>query len=178
VTVREIARAHRDEWLGPLQALGPRCRFARGLVALEADCPTVLSPSLSAAVQTESFNWVEKLDLDIHTARPEGVTRPLAGSPLLARLRWLNLCYNHLKNAGVAALASAGLRNLAGLRWLALHNTGTTSEAALALARLPYLQGLEGLDLRGNTFFNRDRFETQQAAALLRERFGSRVLLP
>src|SRR5262249_55576702 len=70
----EIARAHRDEWLGPLQYLHPRCRFTRGLVALEADCPTVVGPTLSAAAQQEPFNWVEKLDLDIHDAQPEAVT--------------------------------------------------------------------------------------------------------
>lgn len=63
-----------------------------------------------------------------------------------ARFELLNLCGNHLGDAGVGALAAG---ELAALRELALGWNGLSREAALAVARGPWRE-LERLNMRAN----------------------------
>jgi uncharacterized protein (TIGR02996 family) len=125
---------------------------------------------------------------------PDG-TLILVHKPAAGRLRKLNLWSNGVADYGVeaicraphmcnlthldasgnlltsrAAVAIAAAEHLKTLEELNLRTNGISGEGALALAGSPHLTNLRRLDLGGNAI-------GAKAAARLRERFGSRVVL-
>lgn len=137
---------------------------------------------------------VEGLNLAGNRVGPDG-TLIMAASENAARLRKLNLAANGIADYGVeavcnqkhinklthldvsgnllrdrAALALAAASHLGTLRELNLRGNDITDAGAEALANSPHLTDLRRLDLSGNPM-------REKAAALLRERFGSRVVL-
>jgi Leucine-rich repeat (LRR) protein len=125
---------------------------------------------------------------------PDG-TLILVHKPAAGRLRKLNLWSNGVADYGVeaigraphmchlthldvsgnlltsrAAVAIAAAEHLKTLEELSLRTNGISGEGALALADSPHLANLRRLDLGGNNI-------GAKAAARLRERFGTRVVL-
>jgi uncharacterized protein (TIGR02996 family) len=93
----------------------------------------------------------------------------LASSSLLARLDRLDLSVNSWLNDPLAE-ALAASPNTTRLRWLNLADCGISDTGALALARSPFLGGIEHLGLRGNPI-------REEGLRALRSRFGERLVV-
>jgi uncharacterized protein (TIGR02996 family) len=156
VRIWEVARSHQAGWLGPLQALGPCCRFERGLIHLACDVNTLLGPEMAAAAAADNFAWMEGLELDLGNAEQDILARALASADL-ARFSALSL-RQPSRSGQVPSLTrwSQGLRALANSPQLVLLKTLSIREASLdngALSLLlssSHLGGLTSLDLFGN----------------------------
>jgi uncharacterized protein (TIGR02996 family) len=140
----ELLARFETAWLGPLKSLAHSWSWHRGMLHLEIHA-SVLRGDAGALVPPEAFAWVEGVTFRDLTA--ETVSR-LAASPWLVWLSTLDMGYNVLGDAGVAALASSP--NLTNLRtlWLRRNNIGDRGAAALAASTA--LTNLETLSLIDN----------------------------
>ncbi|MBA4066652.1 MAG: hypothetical protein C0501_23695 [Isosphaera sp.] len=165
----ELLAAHADRWTAPLRHLADGVEFRRGV----PDSVSVHAAAfLSAGDELFRRARVRRLRLlDAAREMPR-----LIASPLLARVRELDLCGNDLGNGGVNLLVrspflkqvqaldlgfdgldDAGANALAradtlpGLAALALNDNGRiTADGLRALADSPFLAGLTSLDVSGN----------------------------
>jgi uncharacterized protein (TIGR02996 family) len=156
-----------------------------GTCSIERELPLVFA-SERVANLTKLVVAKDRIELDN--------ARLLAASPVLVKLRQLDLSDNRLGPEGAAALADS---NLAALTELSLRGNAIASEGAAALAASTRLTGLASLDLAANRITNegglalahstgfasltsldlRDNKLERKATAALRKRFGRRVLL-
>jgi uncharacterized protein (TIGR02996 family) len=181
----ELLLRFETSWLGPLRPLATSWSWQRGLLHLEIPARALLDDSTDL-VQTEAFAWVEGITFrDLTT---ESVQR-LAASPWLAWINMLDLGYNFIGDAGVAALcASPYLTNLrtlwlrhnaigdqgaatlaqaeglANLETLSLVDNAIGGDGARALAASPHLAHLRLLNLEGNRLDQRSRTALEKAA--------------
>jgi uncharacterized protein (TIGR02996 family) len=124
---------------------------------LEATAPAVLAGS-------PHFCRLRTLDLDGCQVGDAGAQALAAGT--YWALTTLQLRANRIGDAGAEALGRSP--SLASLKALHLNANNIGDEGARALADSPHLKGLEALDLQHNPI-------TPPAAAVLRQRFGTRV---
>jgi uncharacterized protein (TIGR02996 family) len=143
---REAALLRRFEtaWLGPLRPLALSWNWRHGLLHLEIPARVLLDDS-AGLVRTEAFAWVE--GVTFRNLTTEAVKR-LADAPWLGWLNTLDLGYNFIRDAGVAALAAS--TNLANLRTLWLRRNAIGDRGAAALARSENMAKLETLSLVDN----------------------------
>lgn len=141
----ELLRRFETAWLGPLRPLAISWSWRRGLLHLEIPARVLLDDS-AALVRTEAFAWVE--GVTFRNLTTESVKR-LADSSWLGWLNTLDLGYNFIRDAGVAALAASP--NLGNLRtlWLRRNAIGDRGAAALA-ASATRMAKLETLSLVAN----------------------------
>jgi uncharacterized protein (TIGR02996 family) len=166
-----IAR-HAAAWLGPLGGLLASRYFWRGLLRVTMDDWGFAAAAGSGVAPSESWAWVETLQLR-SAAAPEagwraglGLFAPvaelnlrsagvsdsqvelLAGSPHVARLVALNLGNNRLTGRALFALARSAHPKR--LRHLYLNGNHIGSPGVRALAQSPLLAQLDTLELAGN----------------------------
>jgi uncharacterized protein (TIGR02996 family) len=99
VLARRLLLEHSDEWTAPLRALGAeRCEFRRGFVERIAIRPADLLANGEALVRAAPIR-----DVALGEARVPWAA--LSKSPVLARLRSLDLCGSRVTVAGATALA-------------------------------------------------------------------------
>ena len=165
----ELLTRNRAAWTAHLAGLVETVDFRRGVPdSASVDAATFLERG------EELFARLRVRRLSLRDAAP--VMTKLAASPLLARVRELDLCNCDLGNGGVNLLArspflenlhaldlgfnrieDSGVNLLArssafpNLTTLALNDNDTIGDAgATALAESPFFAGLTGLDLSGN----------------------------
>jgi uncharacterized protein (TIGR02996 family) len=159
----------RRNWMGEegVEALAESASWPRlrqldlGGNRIDADGVVVLAraPLLANVAELDlEFNWIDDYG-----------ARALAASPRLGRLRKLVLERNRIGDPGAEMLAGASWAR--GLKELTLANQ-LGDAGAKALAESPHLEGIEVLNVSENSRI------TEAGAALLRERFGRRVILP
>jgi hypothetical protein len=171
-----------DQGIEALAASG----FASGLRVVElVDNPDLTDRSLQALSRAAGLT-LEELTVRKSQIADAGLTA-LAESPLLGRLRRLDLAQNRIGPAGVQALA--GSPRAAGLRVLNLAGNRVGPAGAGALARSPHLEALEFLDVsdsdpplqeEDDVWYDWDGTITgvttaDPEALQLRRRFGDRV---
>jgi uncharacterized protein (TIGR02996 family) len=110
---------------------------------------------------------LRRLDLASNAIQDYGV-ECLCHSKYLCNLTHLDLSNNRLTNRSAVALAASNC--LPALRELNLAGNAIAGMGAGAIANSPHVTNLQRLDLSGNPV-------GEKAAALLRERFGTRVVL-
>ena len=166
---RALRDAYEAEWIRPLGGLVVSCEYRRGLVEIVS-----LEEARFLEVAPELFRLAPVRRVRLLEAGPRFAD--LIRSPLLARVRELDLCSNYLGNGGANLLSRCehlarlavldlgfnnvsdrGVRalvdspNLRGLRALRLNDNNLAGAAAArALAASPYLTNLRALDLSGN----------------------------
>ena len=140
----QLLRRFETAWLGPLRPLALSWSWRRGLLHLEIPARVLLDDS-AELVRTEAFAWVEGVTFRNLTI--ESVKR-LADSSWLGWLNTLDLGYNFIRDAGVAALAASP--NLVNLRTLWLRRNAIGDRGATALARSENMAKLETLSLVDN----------------------------
>jgi uncharacterized protein (TIGR02996 family) len=167
----ELKAAHRDRWTAHLAGLGTdvTADFDRGIPdAVSIDAADFLANGaelfrsgpvrkvqlrdaarvLPQLVNSPLLARVRDLDLCGRDLGNGGVNL-LVRSPHLAGVRALDLGFNGLDDAGVRLLAKAS--TLPGLRELSLSgNEQITADGVRFLAESPFLAGLTALDLSGN----------------------------
>jgi uncharacterized protein (TIGR02996 family) len=126
-------------------------------------------PGLVAFSASPRLAQLESLTFDNSRRINRPAVTALATSPHLAGLRSLSLNLCRLGPRGIGPLTQTSCR-LKGLTTLRLRKTGLNDEAARLLAGSALLSGLKTLDAADNGF-------GRQGEAVLRERFGDRVLL-
>jgi len=158
-------------WSGPLQELGLAGRFDRGLHEVTVTGARTL---LDAAERLFALPWV----LHVHLrdgALDRNTLRALAQSPVLKRIRNLDLNRSHITNDGIEILCHSPFRgrltklrlghtqissravrmlvsslDLASLVELSLPFNGISVGGAFHLSRCPQLSRLQKLDLSNN----------------------------
>ncbi len=142
----QLLERHQQHWLGPLQELGGRVTFHRGLIQLECECQRLLERAEEAQAWTEAWAWVERLWL--RGIRTQDF-RALLQMPLLLQITGLDLSINQIGNRRARALADCPF--LSSLTTLNLAGNYIEISGAHALAASPHLPRLTHLDLTGNS---------------------------
>jgi uncharacterized protein (TIGR02996 family) len=133
--VQELEDPYAIRWLGLMAKGGPRRTFVRGLVQLRAEPTWLLGPRFDAFAATESWAWVEGLEVERHYG-PTGYGSlvPLARCAALRSLGSLSLFLNSEDDlAAVRSLAATP--HLANLVSLTLDGYNTASALELLLSQ-------------------------------------------
>jgi uncharacterized protein (TIGR02996 family) len=169
--VQALEDQHVIGWLGPLSTGKLRRSFVRGLVRLRARARWVLGPRNQALSATETWTWVEGLELESTRSRD---VAELAACVALGSLSSLSLDCWSWEDTSVSAKALAASPHLKGLVSLKLSSSNPTilgllesphltcltslglprcqlnTAKAWPLLALPYLERLTNLDLSSN----------------------------
>jgi uncharacterized protein (TIGR02996 family) len=137
----DLLTAHQAAWAEPLRGLASDWTYRRGFIESVAVDASAFVARGAELFRRGPVRRVRFLDAGRCIAR-------LVESPLLARVREIDLCGNFLGNGGVAQLARA--RDLDGLEVLHLGFNDLTDQALKALAAMPQLARLRELYLDDN----------------------------
>jgi uncharacterized protein (TIGR02996 family) len=142
---QELRAEFEREWLGALGGMVDWADFRGGFVEEVA-----LSASAFLEYGDELFQKAPIQEVHLHHVRDR--LEGLAASPNLARVRFLDLSSNPLRDTGVAFLARCP--NLSGLSGLNLGSVSMGDAGAKALATSPHLGRLSELYLTNNRISN------------------------
>jgi uncharacterized protein (TIGR02996 family) len=138
---RELLADHEDEWLGPLAGIVDWAVFQRGFVEEIAISARAF---LEHADRILAWGPIR----EVHFRGAERKMPDLAACPALARVTFVDLSDNYLRDIGVKTLATSP--HLARLEGLNLGSTGIGDAAVRALARSTTFPSLRELYLCGN----------------------------
>jgi uncharacterized protein (TIGR02996 family) len=185
----EILRDHVLEWLGPLGDLASSWRFERGFIRIEARGDKLYPPEGLPDLPPGLLAWVDGLKVGeltrvywsslfrypllSHVIFLDLSGQTIGGSTFirllpLGRLVELRLAGCELADDQTLVLARS--KELSCLRTLDLSNNRLTDQSARTLSQSPLLPRLTTLLIGGNGL-------TAEGIGLLRQRFGSRVLV-
>jgi uncharacterized protein (TIGR02996 family) len=160
---------HEPEWKAPIRRLVTDCQFHRGLIeaiSIEARSFIELGDELfqlapirrvrfleigkdfAELVQSPLLSKIRELDL-CGSYLGNGVPNMLSRSPYLSQIEMLDLAFNDLTDRGIQTLAE--MPSLGRVRRLHLNDNNSLGELGMgALANSPYLEELRHLDISGN----------------------------
>jgi uncharacterized protein (TIGR02996 family) len=142
---RELLRAHRKAWLGPLVQHVRRWSYRRGLAEVSMSAGKLLKKSETQLSQALARAWVWGIEFESATTRWEA----LASSPLLRGLGKLTFARPPLPEAGLLALTKGALPLL---HELVIAADGIGDDGLRALAQTRSWPRLARLSIEFNPF--------------------------